>query len=137
MSIMFWKIILITSIVLSFSIISCNETKSTILGAPNGIFSGKITMLDSASSVYAEGEITIHQVGETELKGNWKFNSGVSGELVGIIENNQVHINLNPNYVDNNTFLDGYFYGKKIEGTWSFSGIQGIIEQGTFVAQIK
>jgi len=60
-----------------------------------------------------------------------------SGSLEGVLENNQLIVNLNPNYIDNNIFLICPYDDKKLAGKWNYSGFPGILNYGTFVAERK
>lgn len=60
-----------------------------------------------------------------------------SGELVGNVQDDQLYINLNPQYADNNVFLTSPYSDQKLEGTWNYAGFPGVINHGSFVAEKK
>lgn len=56
------------------------------------------------------------------------------GELVGMIEEAEFWINLNPEYADNNVFLVGTSGDDGLKGVWQFLGFPGVLGRGTFEA---
>jgi len=44
-------------------------------------------------------------------------------------------INLNPEWADNNVFLEGTIDGNKITGNWVYSGFGGVMNHGTYSAE--
>jgi hypothetical protein len=121
-----------------FSIVllaSCSDSESTLIGNPDGVFNGKITIYDSVGVIQQVGEINLIQTNSTDLNGNWKFSDSYRGKLVGTISGDKVELNLNPEFIDNNTILIGTFDGKTISGDWMQIGIMGVFYEGTFVAK--
>lgn len=127
-------IIIILFTLFTFLQFSCNDSDSILIGNPDGVFSGKISLYDSSRANPITGRITFRQSGSNDLKGNWSFDNGENGNLVGTIDDMKVNINLNPNFIDNNTILLGIFDGEIIKGEWQHIGFIGVINHGTFVA---
>lgn len=114
--------------------ISCSEPNSPTIDNPNGIFKGNITLFDSLGTNPINGNISLVREKTTDFGGTWSFQNGQSGKLSGSINNMKININLNPNMIDDNTFLIGDFVGNTIEGMWVHSGVMGVNNKGTFVA---
>jgi hypothetical protein len=96
------------------------------------IVKGWIKIVFVASN-YISGEWQIEKIGDPQNIGPQVG----EGSLVGNVENNQLFLNLNPNYVDNNVFLICPYDDRKLTGKWNYSGFPGIINYGTFVAEKK
>jgi len=58
-----------------------------------------------------------------------------SGKLNGLAKGSSLRLNLNPNMMDNNVYLNGELSGNRFTGTWSYSTIAGIQAKGKFVAK--
>jgi hypothetical protein len=116
-------------------IFTCSEPNSPTIDNPNGIFKGNITLYDSLGTNPIKGNISLIRDNTTDFGGTWSFQNGQSGKLTGTIDNIKININLNPNMIDDNTFLIGDFAGNTIEGQWVRSGIMGVNDKGTFVAK--
>jgi len=114
---------------------SCTDPSSPTIDNPNGIFKGSITMFDSTGSNPVNGNIYLHRDNTTDFGGTWSLLNGQRGNLNGTINNQEVNINLDPNMIDDNTFLIGNFNGSKIEGRWIHTGIMGVNNRGTFIAK--
>jgi hypothetical protein len=54
--------------------------------------------------------------------------------LVGTANGNDLVLNLNPHYIDNNLFLLGTLTLDTFAGTWEQIGFPGVMAQGTFIA---
>jgi len=91
------------------------------------------------------GSFTIEQGDSFSISGEWNFNpignllnigpQTGQGEYTGTIENNELRINLNPEWADNNVILEGIIDGNTISGNWYYSGYAGILNYGTFTAE--
>lgn len=46
-----------------------------------------------------------------------------------------ISLNLNPNMFDNNVFLWGRLQGDIYSGSWTYSGFEGVLREGTFDAR--
>jgi len=105
---------------------------------------------DGGTAVRVEGIIRFQVVNQSELRGTWQLSlvqgspertgpqigSGqLRGSVEGSIEGTQVHVDLNPQYQDNNVFLEGrVMEAGRIDGYWSFSTLVGPVSSGSFVA---
>ena len=114
--------------------ISCSEPDSPSIDSPNGVFKGSIVLFDSSGYNPLNGSITLLRNNTTDLSGNWKLRNGQNGELTGSINNLKININLDPDKIDDNTFLFGEYKGIAIEGRWVHSGVMGVNNKGTFIA---
>ena len=56
------------------------------------------------------------------------------GSLEGTIQGDTLRVDLNPTYRDNNVTVVGAISGIHLTGRWDWSGIGGIMAQGTFEA---
>jgi hypothetical protein len=118
----------------AFLFLSCNDSNSIVMGNQGGTFQGNIVLYDSLDAEWTSGIIKIKQINATDLTGNWAFQNGESGNLVGTINNMKMQINLNPGFADNNMFLFGDFDGRTIKGQWFHSSFVGTDNKGTFLA---
>ncbi len=129
----------ITIIILSLVIFSaCNKNTES-----NNIY--QYSGYDSLGVKIIEGSFSIVFGDSISISGEWNFsaignpeNIGPQtgeGEYIGTIENNELRINLNPEWVDNNVNLAGNINGNNIAGNWTYSGFPGIINYGTFTAE--
>ncbi|MCF7822986.1 MAG: hypothetical protein K9N35_02345 [Candidatus Marinimicrobia bacterium] len=92
-----------------------------------------------------EGTFSIEYGDSTNISGPWNFEAignpeGIgeqvgNGVFLGTVTGDTFAVDLNPEYVDNNVNLYGMITGDLITGEWSFSGIMGVINQGSFTAQ--
>ena len=57
-----------------------------------------------------------------------------NGKLEGMFEDNEIYLDLNPQWRDNNTVLFGKFEDDKITGKWAWISFIGITDEGTFIA---
>ncbi|HJL74137.1 MAG TPA: hypothetical protein QGF08_06245 [Candidatus Marinimicrobia bacterium] len=100
---------------------------------------------DSLGVQIIEGSFFFEYGDSSSISGAWDFNVIGSpenigpqtgeGEYIGTVENNQLLINLNPEWADNNVHLDGAIDGNKITGDWVYSGFAGSMNHGTFSAE--
>ena len=125
------------SILSIFLLASCKDSEPTITANLDGVFNGNITMYDSTGVIWQKGSINFTQIDSTNLKGNWNFSNGESGELDGIIDDNKVQIILNPNFIDNNTLLTGTIDNTTLSGKWFHISFMGINDKGTFVVEMQ
>ncbi len=116
-------------------IYSCTDPNSPTIDNSNGMFQGSITMFDSTGSNPVKGSIHLFRSNTLDFGGTWSLQNGLAGNLSGSISNLEVNINLNPDMIDDNTFLIGEFGGKSIEGQWFHSGVMGVNNRGTFIAK--
>jgi hypothetical protein len=111
----------------------------------------KYQAFDPKSHLVAEGRLTfqpdpkhgsnfywgtkaIHQVRSFETAGPHETigGKGTPQTALGQLNGDQVSIDLNAGYADNNILLKGKLTGNSIKGTWGHSTIAGIRERGTF-----
>lgn len=116
---------------------SCTQTTAPQIDNPHGVFQGLIVMYDSTGGNPISGMLSVNRGDSTDLSGSWSLSNGQSGELNGAMTDSKLWMDLNPNLVDANTVLVGTFDGKDIRGEWTFSGVMGPINHGTFVATGK
>lgn len=133
-------------IILSLSFYFCDKDDAINgLKIPEGAYA--YTGFDSTGVKIVTGWIKIVCEDSIHLSGEWNLekiadpqNIGPqvgSGTLIGNFENNQLFLNLNPDYVDNNVFLICPYDDQKLTGKWNYSGFPGIINYGSFVAERK
>ena len=90
----------------------------------------------------------IDSVDKERISGRWSFSaandSGIpqamlgDGELIGEWHpDTRLWLNLHPNMMDNNVFLDGNLENEKYTGEWSYATFAGVINYGTFEASKK
>jgi|TARA_Y100000310_G_scaffold91552_1_gene88948 hypothetical protein len=103
-----------------------------------------IAYYEKSLRVCAEGTMEFDIGEDSTIIGTWEIeaveefsinNIGPqtgTGDLSGNIKNGQFFVNLNPNWADNNVFLNGY-YGEEIRGGWSWSTLVGPRSSGGFV----
>lgn len=132
------------AIILSLSLNFCDKDNSINgIKIPNGAYA--YSGYDSTGVQIVRGWIKINLDDSTTISGEWELgkigdpeNIGPqvgSGTLMGNLQNNQLFLNLNPEYVDNNVFLICPYDDQKLAGKWNYSGFPGIINYGTFVAE--
>ncbi len=123
---------------------ACSTTSTT----PNGSIPArafKYTAYDSAGTRIVEGWFTLVFKDAATVEGEWNFkaigdpqNIGPQmgeGELIGWLQDdNEIVIDLNPGWADNNVVLHGPYSLNEISGTWVWSTIAGATNQGTFTA---
>ena len=124
--------------------ILCSWCDDPITGPDTPEGSYTYTAFDSTGVKIVEGWMKIVFDDSVNVSGKWDFkkigtpeNIGPqigSGKLVGIYNEPKMSINLNPNWADNNVFLNGDYNEDKIEGEWMYSGFPGVINKGMFKA---
>src|SRR4029079_15104271 len=102
---------------------------------------------DEAGKKVISGRLNLTEIKGQDTKGKWELKQvGKAGKLgpqvgtgnlVGQVESNQVNINLNPDWNDNNIFLSSKFAKGELRGDWHFSTFAGAASKGTFVAKKK
>lgn len=103
------------------------------------------TGFDSTGVVIVRGQLTFDFGDSNQVTGQWCFervgdvnNTGPQvgeGDLTGGLNGEQLWINLNPDYADNNVFLSGILKNNEYTGTWTYSTFAGPVNQGTFEAE--
>ncbi len=79
------------------------------------------------------GKIFLSRNDTTILGGSWRLNRD-GGTLIGSMDGTSLRISLNPNMIDDNTWLYGERSGEKISGSWQHAGIMGVDRSGSFTA---
>ena len=112
---------------------------------PRGAFA--YTSYDSTGAPLSSGWFTMKFSDSVTVTGEWHFNPADSpqnigpqigeGTLTGLVQGNQVVINLNPEFADNNVGLSGTMDGDRISGIWMWTTFAGPTNQGTFNAVKK
>jgi hypothetical protein len=110
---------------------SCQDLGTSYAGSFLGTFSFR--SFDTLKVEVAQGTLSLFENNST-VSGHWSFADGRSGELEGTASNNDLSLNLNPHYVDNNLLLRGTIARDTFAGTWEQIGFPGVMARGTFVA---
>lgn len=109
-------------------------------GSPEGTY--HYTGFDSMGTVIVQGSLTLEYQDSTHITGDWRLSvvgipkligpQAGTGKLSGNAAGDRLWINLNPQWVDNNVFLDGHLAGNRYSGVWQYSGFPGVLNHGTF-----
>lgn len=99
---------------------------------------------DSLGNKVARGWFSIADGDASGLRGLWQIEAvGATSELgpqIGrgvlsaLLVDGQLFVEFNPQYRDNNVGLAGTYDGQRYEGSWTYSGLPGVINVGTFSA---
>ena len=138
--------IFVVIITLSFLFYFCDKDNCLNgIKIPDGAFA--YTGFDSTGVEIVRGWIMFDFDDSTSISGDWELdkignpqNIGPqvgSGNLVGSMVNDELHLNLNPQYKDNNVFLICPYDDQKLTGIWNYAGFPGVINYGSFVAEKK
>jgi hypothetical protein len=103
---------------------------------------------DSGGKKVISGKLVLTEIKGRSIKGTWDLKQVGPGEKLGpqigtgdfagsIEADGAININLNPNWADNNIFLNGRFVNGELKGDWHFSTFVGPTTKGTFVAKKK
>jgi hypothetical protein len=109
----------------------CEDSGTSYDGICLGTF--KYSAFDTLGSVVTTGTLTLYR-NDSRLNGSWSFAQGGSGELLGSLTDGQIFLDLNPQFRDNNLLLQGTFTGNKFSGSWSTTGVAGVMATGSFIA---
>jgi hypothetical protein len=128
--------------ILFVSLIGCSESA---LEVPEGAWAYQGYASNGAQ--ITDGWFKIQSQDSLLISGNWRFERVGdelevgpqigSGQFSGQIDAEQIWINLNPDYADNNVFLSGIIDGDRMTGNWTWSGFAGPIATGSFSAQLN
>jgi hypothetical protein len=131
---------------------ACSQAKSSAPQKPFPIGDYQYISYDDKGDKVVQGRISITsseviRIGseqKTQLKGNWELKKigrqehiGMQegkGDLIGMLDNSEINIDLNPGMSDANVVLKGKADGKGFHGTWSFNGYAGSLAKGKFEA---
>lgn len=83
-----------------------------------------------ADTSRATGEWHIQKVGDPKNIGP-QIGDGI---FSGLLVQGELHLDLNPQYRDNNVLLSGPYDGETFAGTWMYVGFPGVLNRGLFVA---
>lgn len=142
------KKIYMLDLIVSLSLLFCfcdNDNPLNGIKVPDGAYA--YTGYDSTGVKIVCGWIKFEFDDSTTISGEWELdkigepqNIGPqvgSGQLVGNVQNSQLYLDLNPQFMDNNVFLTSPNDDQKLEGKWTYAGFPGIINYGSFVAEKK
>ena len=140
------RIFVLSILFLSLTFFKCEDDNNVVGPLPGGVYN--FVSFDEDGNKLVDGEFTIIYNDSKTFKGSWDFKAVGNldnprpqvgtGELIGEIdENNQVSVDLNPGWADNNAYLNGKFGNGVLTGEWSWVGFAGIPEKGTFTASEK
>ena len=138
--------IFVVIITLSFLFYFCDKDNCLNgIKIPDGAFA--YTGFDSTGVEIVRGWIMFDFDDSTNISGDWELDKignpqkigpqVGSGNLVGSMVNDELHLNLNPQYKDNNVFLICPYDDQKLTGKWIYAGFPGVINYGSFVAEKK
>ena len=135
--------LLITVIAISLIYFCDKDNSINGLKIPGGTYA--YSGYDSTGAKIVQGWIKLEFDDSTKISGEWELDiirnpekigpQVGEGNLVGNLEDNQLFLNLNPDFVDYNVFLTCPYDDQKLTGKWDYSGFPGIINYGTFVAE--
>lgn len=122
---------------------SCYKNRDGIFNIlPKDVYT--YTGCDSTGVVIVKGWLVLELEDSTQVTGEWEINKvgdpkGIGpqigkGTLVGGFNEDQLWINLNPDYMDDNVFLSGSLEETEYSGTWSYSTFVGPVNWGVFKA---
>jgi hypothetical protein len=133
--------------VLGFLIWNCSGARSVQQSKPFPLGEYHYAGFDKKGDKIVEGRLAITSREGDRIKGEWQLNKignperigpqTGSGECRGLIQEDNLFINLNPNMVDNNVNLKGNTKDGRYSGTWSYDGVGPGINRGTFEAVKK
>ena len=133
--------------VLGFCVSSCSKAKSVQPVPTRPLTEYQYTGFDKKGDKIVEGRLAITSREGDHIKCEWQFskignpqNIGPqvgTGECIGLMTEDNLFINLNPNMVDNNVNLKGQVKDGNYSGTWSHDGYAPGINKGTFEAVKK
>ena len=131
---------------LTFFILSSCQKDQLILGPPSGD-SFFYQSRDTLGQIIVSGWISLVKIDSSQMEGSWKLEKiknrtdigpqAGSGELKGWIIDNELFVNLQPNFRDNNLLLNGILKGNTYSGIWQWISFKGITNWGTFQAVKK
>jgi hypothetical protein len=134
-------------LVLSCYALACSMPKNSEQSKPFPLGDYQYTGYGKNGDKIVEGRLSITSIESSRIKGVWQFKQignpekigpqVGTGELIGSIIEGKVYLNLNPNMADNNVRLKGTIENGRYQGTWSFDGEAGPMNQGTFEAVKK
>ncbi len=135
------KILTVTASILLFLFLSCSSSKTS---EPYPYGSYLYRSYNFLGDLVGEGTLYISEPDSNIITGTWQIrkvreclNCGAqfgSGILAGKIENDSMHINLNPDEIYIDTELIGEFGDGSFNGDWHWTNQAGFGFSGTFKA---
>ncbi|MCC6397300.1 MAG: hypothetical protein IT282_09790 [Bacteroidetes bacterium] len=135
-------------IVVSVAMIGCKDSSSNpgaLLDVPQGTYA--YIARDTTGVPVVCGWLAIALSDTGRVSGSWhlqalQFQTGYGpqvgeGELRGSIVDTTLHVNLNPQWKDNNVFLSGRFDSASYSGQWRWVSYIGVTNVGSFTAVKK
>jgi len=129
-------------IALLFAILWIGCTESPTESLPTDAF--VYTSYDTTGTAIVNGWFTMTISDSGAISGEWHFNpignpqnigpQTGEGNLIGSIYENNIWIELNPQYADNNLQLTGTLEGDRYAGEWMSIGFPGVTNHGSFEA---
>lgn len=113
---------------------------------PDPVPPGAYVYTGSAESgaVVIQGWLTLDTHDPARVTGSWHLEAVANipnlgpqtgdGRLDGHADGNVLVVDLNPGFADNNVVLDGRLGDGTFDGRWTYSGLAGPINSGTFTA---
>ena len=140
------RVIILLTLFLSLTFFKCENDDTVLQPMPGGTYS--FTSFDQQGNKLVEGDFIIIYEDSKTFKGTWEFKAVGNldnprpqvgtGDLTGEVKsNNEVIIDLNPGWADNNAYLNGKIINGTLSGEWSWVGFTGIQEKGAFTAKEK
>ena len=125
-------------------ILGCNKNSDDLSLGPIPPGAYQYTSYDSTGVAIVKGWLTLNYEGSLNITGEWHLekignphNIGPqvgNGNLVGVIDQERVWVELNPQYVDNNLQLNGIIENGHYKGEWIWTSFAGITNRGSFEA---
>ena len=117
-----------------FFIWNCSGANSVHQSKPFPLGEYQYAGFDNKGNKIVEGRLAITSREADRIKGEWKLSkignperigpqTGMR-ECIGLIKDDSLFINLNPNMVDNNVNLKGKVQDRRYSGTWSYDGVR-------------
>lgn len=103
-------------------------------------------LYDTGSVRIADGKLDIKSTDNSRVTGEYSVDNQYVDQIPGNLNKtgefdgqynpveNKITFNMNPKIADANIFMNGTIYADSIIGTWNFSTMRGVKEQGIFKA---
>ena len=123
--------------------VQCNQQPSEPV--PVGAY--QYTSYDTLGTPMVSGWFAIQKTDSDHISGEWHFSSLArakdvgpqtgDGNFAGTIDGNQMYMELDPQYIDNNLELSGTIQGNRYSGRWTWISFVGVTNHGNFEAVKK
>ena len=130
-------------IVLSAAFIRCNDQPTQPV--PAGAY--QYTSYDTLGAAMVTGWFAIQKTDSNHISGEWHFSPLAKtkdvgpqtgdGNFAGTIDGNQMYMEIDPQYIDNNLELSGTIQGNRYSGRWTWISFVGVTNHGNFEAVKK